>query len=322
MKISIKIFLLLLFIVAAVGGVLIFIKTQVAPPGNVTFHDQYSAPLAATVSTVGDKPFPDNSDNFRQAYHKIMFMYGEGIIADPQADSLIMKIDTVYGNSLVDYAYRLFNSPEWPEERLQLISNTIEDLRMDHLSHGEPAISASLENNFYNVDVVIANYRAAWEFTGDTVFRNLSDATQRINTIENYRLRPYLSNNNDLMAALDAMPRAINRSHYNYLESEINKLGTYRNYSENDYNRIVQPQVERATNEYISTTIYGNNKIPMDPLRAKAERLILEASEYYDRIEMERMERERRQQEYYWDEDLYDLYEQSQRSSSESGFIL
>ena len=322
MKITVKIFLLLLFAVVAVGAVLVFIKTQVAPPGNVKFHDQYGSPLSATVATVDDKDFPENTSNFRKAHHKVSFMNREGIITDNQSDSLITRIDTVYGSSLLDYAYLMFNSSIWPDEKIDLVSNTIAELRADKLTHGEPAITASIDNEFAGVDRIIADYRAAWEFTGDTAFTNVADASQKINNIETIRRQPFLANNSDLMAALGRMPGAINKAHYVYLEKEIDKLGTYRNYSQEDFNRIIQPQVNAALNEYDAVNIYGPGKIPLGPLEGKIRSYLLDAYEYYDRIEAERLERERMEQENYWDEDLRDLYEQNQRNYSGNGYIL
>lgn len=322
MKLSIKIFLLLLFVVAAVGAVLIFVKTQVAPPGNVRYHDQYSGPLNETLASVGEKEFPDNTDNFRKAYHKISFMNVEELLTDEQTDNLITRVDTIYGGSMVSYAYNIFNSPIWEEEKLGLVANTMDYLRADLLSDGGHAVTDAMDRKFSEVENIVSSYREALAFSRDKAYRGVNDASQRINKIDDYRNKPYLSNNVALMEALDKLPDAINASHYAYLESQINRLGGYKNYNQDTYNNSVQTSVLQAITDYDNASFYGSGKRSMSNLYQRAVDLIAEAQTYYQRMDAERIDYEREQiinnSEY--DEDYRRMNENN--SSSEHGFIL
>lgn len=280
MKNYIKVFILLLFIIVAVGAVLIFVKTQVAPPGDIVFKDQYSAPLNADVEKVGVKPFPQCKDGYVKAFHKVNFMNEEGILNDEQADELRVKVDTVYGNRVVAYAYRIFDSSAWPEADINLISSTINDLKNSRLKNGKIGITQEMGESFNKVESIIREYRSAWTFARNTGFRSVADASSRIHSIGNYRNRPYIRNNTALMSALNNLPSAIATSHYNYVAAQVNKLGGYRSMSRSQFNSLVN-DVVRVIEEYKNTGIYGGAKKSVSPLESRAESLVDEANEYY-----------------------------------------
>ena len=281
MRTPAKIILLVLFVVIAVGAVLIFVKTQVAPPGDVVFKDQYSAPLNADVAKVGSKPFPECKNEFTKAYHKVNFMNQEKILNNDQADGMIMKLDTVYGNRMVEYAYRMFNSSVWPTENIQLISQTISGLRGDKLRNGQSAITTDMDASFKGVENVLGDYNAALAFSKNTSFKSVSDAASKINSIDTYRNKPYLANNTALMNALNNLPANIANSHYNYVSGQVKKLAGYTNMSSDYFYNTLVPSVNRVIDEYKNTGIYGGAKKGAQSLYDQAQRYIDNAYDWY-----------------------------------------
>lgn len=277
MKTFLKIILLVLFIVVAVGAVLIFVKTQLAPPRNIPFHDQYSAPLNASVDSVGQKPFPLCKEAYAKAYHKVKFMNQEGLLSADQADELITKIDTAYGNRIAEYAYKIFNSSVWPEENLKTVLSAIAELRKDRLSNGDMAITHRLKDTFEQIDEIIDNYQTAWEFARSTGFRGLSDAQARLARISHYRELPYLSNNTALMTALKNMPQALSDSHYNSLVAMVNRLAGYRNMTLDSFTTLAR-QTLNSINEYAETGLYGK----YGATKKNVQSLRTRAGDYYD----------------------------------------
>ena len=280
MKLSVKIIMLVLFVVIAIGGILIFIKTQLAPPGNIDFKDPYSNILNDDVTKVGQHDFPQCQGDFAKAYHKIGFMNQEKLLDNEQADEMIMKIDTAYGNRIVKYAFRIFNSSSWSEENLKTATNAISRLRSDKLHSGQRAITNEMESSFRDVDRVISDYRAAVNFSKNTSFHSVEDASSRINNISTYREKPYLSNNSSLMAALNQMPEKIASSHYNYVSGQVSRLGGYRGMSEDSYDNLVD-YVNGVIREYKNTDIYHGNKKSVAPLESRAESLVSAAYDYF-----------------------------------------
>lgn len=280
MKISIKILILVLCVVIAVGAILFFIKTQLAPPGDIRFDDPYAPSLNSDIAQVSAVAYPKSKDNFVKAYHKIKFMRGEDLLTDEQADELITQVDTAYGRKIVDYAYRIFNTSSWPESELTVVTTNIADLRNDRLSNGDRAITHRMDNSFQEVEGVIEDYRDSWAFARNTGFRSLEDARIRIGKIDDYLNRPYMSNNTALVAALRNLPSAINNSHYNYLVAKVNSLNGYRNMSVDQFNRLVQ-SVEEALKAYENSTIYGSLKKNLSPLRQREENIIDAANNYF-----------------------------------------
>lgn len=280
MRTSIKIIILVFGVIIAAAAVLLFIKTQVAPPGQVVMKDPYSSSLNADVSKVGEQPFPSCKDNFFKAYHKVNFMKSEELLNNEQADEMIVKIDTAYGNKVVDYAFRIFNSSSWPENDLNQVTSTMASLRADKLSTGQRSITPELESSFSEIDGVLKNYRAAWTFAKNTGFRSVEDARSRINSIDTHKQKAYLNNNTALMAALNALPGAIANSHYNHVAAQVNRLGGYRSMSINQFDDLAT-HVESVMREYSNVNFYGSNKKSVASLRDKAERLSETAYEYY-----------------------------------------
>lgn len=260
MRTPTKIILLVLFVVIAVGAILIFVKTQVAPPGNVAFTDQFSAPLNQEVERIGTNPFPGCRSDFEKASHKIAFMNAEKMLTPEQSDGIKMKINTTYGDKVVDYANGMFSSSNWPDDNIKLISSSITGLRQDRLHNGQSAITSELDGKFRQVEGVIGDYRTAMAFAKNSSFKSVADASSRINSIDIYRNKPYLSNNAALMTALNNLPANIANSHYNYVVAQIKKLGGYNTMSETYFYDTLVPQVERSIDEYSATDIYGSKK--------------------------------------------------------------
>lgn len=280
MKLSIKIILLVCFVVIAIGAVLIFVKTQLEPPRNLAFKDPYAKPLNEDVQKVGSQAFPQCKGDFAKAYHKIRFMNQEQLLNNEQADGLIVKIDTAYGNRIVDYAFRIFNSSNWPDENLNATTAAIASLRNDKLSNGQKAITQEMEGSFRKVDGVINDYRQAWAFARNTGFHSVADAQQRINSVGTYRNKPYISNNTALMAALNNVPANIANAHYNYVSGQVNRLRGYTGMSESSFDNLVD-QVNRVIAEYKNTGIYGSNKKSVGPLESTMSQLATKAYEHY-----------------------------------------
>ena len=66
MKTSVKILLLVMFSIGAIAGVLVFAKTQVAPPSNLELVDQYSINLESSCASFDTiKDFNDSRVEYK-----------------------------------------------------------------------------------------------------------------------------------------------------------------------------------------------------------------------------------------------------------------
>lgn len=281
MKISVKIFLLVLFVVVAIGAVLIFVKTQVGPPADIKLHDQYSAPLNAAVDSVGMANFPQCTDPYLKARHKALFMNREDVLDDEQANNILSRIHSDYGQKVNDYAYGIFNSREWPEENLTLLANTMNELKTDTLVGGQPAISSETSDAFSQIDGIVSRYREAWNFSKNTAYKSIADASTKINKAEEYRNMQYLSNNASLVRALGEMRGKIANNHYAYVAGQVGRLSRYHNMSRSEFNNL-RDHVKGVLNEYKGATIYGGDKKSHAPLEKQAAEAVRHANDYYD----------------------------------------
>lgn len=285
MKLPLKIFLLLLFTVAAVGGVLLFIKTRLSPPADIEFHDPYAKPLTKDVARVNSSLYPLNRDAYVKAYHKVKFMNGEGLLADGEADGLVRDINDDYAQSIVEYAYGVFNGSEWPDSTLTAIRKAFGPLRDDYLSDGSPALSGSKSNAMSDIDKIIDSYYEALKFAADTKYRK-KDAQQRIARIGSYREKPFLSNNAGLMKRLDKMPEEIAKSHHGYVSGQIDRLAAYKRLkNRDDFNKMVF-EINDVMDDYRRASYPGVPK-STESLERKLQEYLTAANSHFTKIEEE-----------------------------------
>ena len=280
MKIPAKILLLILAVVVAVGAVLIFVKTQLAPPVEIANKDPYGRVLDAELKLVESKSFPESRRYYEKAADKLKVMNREGLISNEKTDETIVKLDKIYAKEVINYAYRLFSYPTWPENKLKEISDAVYILNTNVVRTGKRTVTPDIEKDFLTIDNVMTDYHRALDMTNDWEFRGLPDAELRLKNLEKYAERPYLSNNATLRNAINKFTVNLSSSHYNYLMQEVERLGDYRNMSQGSFNALIG-QISRMLNDYRDTGIYGSYKTNVDSLFARANELVGHGNYYY-----------------------------------------
>lgn len=282
MKTSVKILLLVLFSIGAIAGVLVFAKTQVAPPSNLELVDQYSINLESACASFDTiKDFNDSHVEYIRLDDKLTRFLTENAIDAKKSDEYRKKIDGTYGKSLKSYGFGLFQKSVWPEEKLNELLSMLTSLKGDKLTTGEDAVSDDFIASSDKINGIIADYSAALRLSRSTSFNGVNDASSKIQKAKSYRSAEYLKNNAALINALDALPGRIAQSHYGYVSGLVNALGSYHNVSKDYYMNTLIPRADNAINEYKNTKIYGGNKQSVSDLENRAVNLVTAAMNYY-----------------------------------------
>lgn len=282
MKTSIKIILLVLFALLAIGAVLMFMKTRVAPPVDVKNEDQYEADIKAKIDSFASiDDFEKSKPLYADISDRLYRFNTEKYLDDENYDKYTQAIDTIYGRNLANFSYNILRKPVWPEENLNASITLIDILINKLLRSGEPTLNTDLKNDLNNFKNLVTRYHEALAFSKRTGFVSVPDAAARLEQAQVYKNDEFLCNNAALVEALNNMPKLLADSHYNHVAGIVNNLANYKSCSQEYYRNHYVASYNEAVRVYNSTNIYGGNKKSLSSLINKADQLTDAAVDYY-----------------------------------------
>ena len=227
---SIKITLLILAIVLAVGGVMWFLKTVVSPPGKMSFKTNHDA--IAVNEAIDNFELTAKSGDAYGEYYAIMDLlrrtHSEGKITDAEYDAALTKFINLYTPFFASYAMGTFSNSEWPDTVLTYIDKRIDALRNVSTTTGVGLVAQNDANSeLTHFRQVVKNYRDAQKHSRHTSFSSVDNARSTLAKAREYSSDPFLSNNAALTKALGDMPSKINSSHMTSLRNKLSAAKSY-----------------------------------------------------------------------------------------------
>ncbi len=279
--------LLILFAVGAVAGVLVFAKTQVAPPMNIDLVDQYQDNLRSDCSSYTSmNDFKKSRHEYLRLDDKLKRFQTESTITDDVSDQYRQQIDGVYGRDLSTYGFSLFNSPAWNDGDIKELSMMLEQLNADKLSTGERAATEEFVERANKLNEIKDNYFAARQLARSTSFTSIADASSKINKANTFAADEYLHNNVDLVYDLRALRGKIAQSHRAYLTRVVNAVGGYRYVSKDEF-KVLDHRADAAIVEFEekAKSVYGSDTPSISDLKSRYIAYHREADAYYKEVE-------------------------------------
>lgn len=294
MNIGKKIALLLASIIISIGAILFFAKTRVQPPDAMSKENQYAIDLDDSLDSLRYIQIGHKQDvAYRNLYHKITLYVKEGKTSKQDADKSLHTLLNWYVEAFGDWSLNKLRNCEWESSDLYYMVKTISILEnTTDFSTNNRSLSKSQKSKLYEISLINNRYNDAIALANNTGYKGIQGARDRIRQASNFLNDDYLSNCNGLVYRLKNLRTAIERSHYRFLNSEIEKLGScYYHNSENDYSRQIN-----KVKQYIETyrnnaeSLYGIEN-SLYELIEKGTRYVNNANEYYDRKKRENMYR-------------------------------
>lgn len=282
---SVKILLLVVAVIIAIGGVLLFMKTIVSPPQNLAFKNQFEIALNQKI----DDFKKVDSDNLEREFATLTDLAhrfkSESNIDDKLFDKDYTEIIGIYSPKFAQYCFDQFQESVWDESEHKWMENRIAQLRKLTVEDGSRKIMdnyAESDRQFSIILKTIGNYREAKALSNRSGFSGLGDARARISKANQYKQDDYLKNNRALMNALNSLPGRLEASHYASLRAKVNTLANYYNYSADSYDAL-SDKVVTALKEYKENaqSVYGLSRNLSD-LEADASMHYNAAIEYYE----------------------------------------
>lgn len=285
MKKSVKILLLVVAVIIAIGGVLFFIKTMVSPPQDLKFKNQYESALNQKI----DEFKKVDSNNLEREFAKLTDLAhrfkAESNIDDKIFDKEYTEIIGVYSPKFAQYCFGQFQKSVWDESEHKWMEVRIAQLRKLTVEDGSRKIMDNYEESNGRFSIIIktiGKYREAKALSNKVGYSGLGEARSRIIKANQYKQDDYLKNNAALMKALNSLPSRLEASHYAALRAKVNTLANYYNYSADRYDAL-SDNVVAALKEYKQNaqSVYGESR-SLANLEADASRYYNAAVEYYN----------------------------------------
>lgn len=281
---SVKILLLIIAVIIAIGGVLLFMKTIVSPPQDLKFKNQYESALNRKI----DEFKKVDSDNLEREFATLTDLAhrfkAESNIDDKFFDKEYTKIIGVYSPKFTQYCFGQFQKSVWDESEHKWMEDRIAQLRKLTVEDGSRKIMDNYpesDERFSIIIKTISKYREAKALSYKVGYSGLDESRSRISKARQYKQDDYLKNNAALMKALNRLPSRLEASHYASLRAKVNTLANYYSYSVDSYDAL-SDNVVAALKEYEQNaqSVYGESR-SLTQLKTEASRYYNAAVEYY-----------------------------------------
>lgn len=284
MKTTLKIGILLVALILAVGGIMIYAKTKVNPPTTPKQIDVYSSDLAQCKISLRNASKKESVDSvFFTIIDRIRIYSQEGKIRDAVTNKELDDAVGIYMPMYLRRCFEKFEQSVWYDSDHARMLVEIADLRKIKHSDNTNVIDNSTQDSLNIIIQTINRYKQARRISKSTRFTGVSNAQSVISQARLLANDKYLSNCTDLKNALNSVRSEVAQSHYRYISAQVEKLSQYRYFGQSYYDNTLVPQVDAAVTEYDNKAValYGK-KQNVEPLWARARGYYDQASSYYN----------------------------------------
>jgi hypothetical protein len=284
MKVTAKIIILVLAISLAIGGVMIYAKTKVAPPLATKPIDQFSKCLADGMTLFNNAATSQQEDSlFAVLTEKMRFYVSEGKLTKDNGNAEMNKLCSRYVPLFLNRSMEKFSRQVWHDTDHSYMLTVVAKLRSLRNFDNSQVLEQQSLDSLALIERIISDYKQARAISRHTSFTGTSSAQKTINRAQQLAKDPYLSNCTDLVTSLNSVRAAIATSHYNQVCAIVEKLSQYEQFSQSYYDNTLVPQVDAVVTEYDNkaTELYGT-KQNVNELWNRARAYYNDASGYYN----------------------------------------
>lgn len=256
---SIKIILLVVAIILAVGGVMAYYKTIVSPPGKLEFKNQYVNSDKKDISQVKSAKTDLTLDSFYVAItHELDLQLANYFLTNQERNELLELFATQYVPTFVSVCNSKFSRSVWNEGELQKINTRISELKGLVTTEKKIVIQGEANSSLNEVHNVIVAYYEAKRIASVGGYNGIQPAKQKIATAKKYASMSPINNCTELVSRLNSVSTRLEQAHYSYLAGQVERLRHYYNYSQTEYDNLalsISDKLEEYKNH--ARNVYG-----------------------------------------------------------------
>lgn len=226
MKTFLKILVLVVVVVAAVGSIFFFSGTRITKNldvSDITIHDSvYMNDVRNRISSISHSW----RDDFDKINNLIYVYYQNGMISQSQEEELQTQLVNKAALRLTTYALTdYFQQSRWESDKVSSISRSA-NLLLNHKSVTNNKVAqGDTKFKLEKVKSICENYSAARQLS--LVYTNNQDAHSKIDRASSLRNDTYLMNERSIAAKLTKAAQTIHDSHWKQIADSITALGYY-----------------------------------------------------------------------------------------------
>lgn len=274
---------MILAVTCAIGGVMIYAKTKVAPPVIVNQTNQYKQDINKLVNEeMASEDAKTEDEVFAKAIDRIRIFAQEGKMDASEADKSLDQFVGCYSPRFLKRCFAAFSQSEWKDETHNYILS--QSALIKGLTHSDKTsvIQKSTIDSLNLAASIICDYRDARRVSRVSTFTGYDNARSSISKARTYANNQYLSNCRILLNDLNTVKSRLAKSCYNQVVAKVDELGNYRIYNNSYYDNILVPQVDQVVTNYDNkaVAIFGS-KENVNALWNRAKAHYNNAMEYY-----------------------------------------
>ena len=283
MKTTIKIIILLLAVTCAIGGIMIYAKTKVAPPVIVNQTNQYKQDVNKLVNEeMASEDAKTEDEVFAKAIDRIRIFAQEGKMEASEADQSLDLFVGSYSPRFLKRCFAAFSQSEWKDKTHNYILS--QSALIKGLTHSDKT-SVIQKSTIDSLDLaasIISDYRDARRVSRVSTFTGYDNARSSISKARTYANNQYLSNCRTLLYDLNTVKSRLAESCYNQVVAKVDELGNYHRYDKSYYENTLVPQVDQVVTNYDNkaAAIFGS-KENVNTLWNRAKDHYNNAMDYY-----------------------------------------
>lgn len=261
---TIKILLLFVGVLLAVGAIMFYVKTIVSPPQDLTFKNQYVNYLKKEINLLRGSQTENAVDSlYLIITDEIQYLRKEQYLSQNERDAAMEEFAGLYIPLFIKNCDSKFGHSVWNENDHKRIIERVDELRNLTTNDGAKRIvEGETENSLNKISSTIVNYYKAKNIARQTRYNGISNAKNIISEARNYAKMSPLCNCKELVNSLNAVAGKIEQNHYTYLASRVRQVENYSYWYKNEWDsyKNFADKVSSELNEYKNdTNFYGTH---------------------------------------------------------------
>lgn len=228
---EIKALLLVSAIAIVLGSVLIFYKSVVSPPINISV-DSEAPYLEYVEQEIGCLSADSNMFQYVKIADMLAVCREEGCLRQNVLDKTWVKFLNAYMPCFESYAEDVFlQETYWPTPRTEAINQRGEELGMAYSRLKGDEDLRVFKEKMEDLETLYGQYAKAWECAEDISFKSVTQAKRSIRQSRSFAEEKPFSGNKVLRKALLNVPASLNVSHYRHVFGRLEGLLQCMNYT-------------------------------------------------------------------------------------------
>lgn len=285
MKTPIKIILLVVAMLLAIGGVMAYYETIVSPPRKFDFKNQYYNSDKKDISKVKSSNTDLALDSIYVAImHELDFQVANSLLTDQECNELLELFATQYVPLFIDRCNKAFESSVWdtPQWSHGFMLSRAAEIKNFRSSNGNYIIERNSKHikELNKIENIISKYNSAWNFVNNaSKCSSVAEIKSLKTSADKFRTQP-LSKCTKLMQSLNSVESTAKANLASNIASFCNNIANrWRAYGSYPKWLSAYDGACSRINEY--TKAFGASGI-LSQSKSKLEIAKQSALEYYD----------------------------------------